>query len=88
MSRAKRMLNKPIKEAATKVANEISSPDFIKKNRNAWPKAAKIADTNIALRGGLEITAKPMAAIAAINPSTSTKRIISVVIIFLILKLT
>jgi len=86
--RANTMLSSPINVAATNVAKEISNPDLIRKNLKEWPKAAKTAETNMALRGGLEMTAKPIAAIAAINPSISTKRIISLVIIFLTLILT
>ena len=89
ISRANRMLKSPMQLAATNVASEISNPDFIRKKRNACPMAAKNADTKIALRDGFEITAKPMAAMAANKPSISIRRIISVVIIaFPILELT
>jgi len=77
-----------MQEAATKVASEISSPDFIKKKRNACPTAARKADTKTAFRDGFEMTAKPIAAIAASNPSKRTKRNIFELIIFPILRLT
>jgi hypothetical protein len=69
MIRANRRLRSPIHDATIKVDMEISMPDFIRKKRKPCPRAAKKAETKMALRDGFELMAKPMAVMAAIIPS-------------------
>ena len=59
----------PMTTEAQSEALAMSSPACIRAKRNAWPTAASSAMTGKARIGGSEMAPKPMAAIAAKNPS-------------------